>query len=305
MTRPCVSCKQPSEVKTTSFYCSKCFLSVLERKIRANVRAILKNECEMLEITKEQCQEKNKNLSENQSEEKIDENNADNTKETHPSSKLPEKNKFIKDIELIIKIEHKQDCALAFILSHFLHAHGRSHIWIETDGKQSRLENDLENVKNQKNAQDRTTQTLKVFLTRYTKEDLASLVLDTVLEYKINEMQKFCGDGYILPHLNVVNVLKNVSDKEMSIFLFLKSEEFENFLKTNDFSDFKTHRLLEIVQSAKCSQILDDSIHRQIPSEYKLFVYQMNEKNKSTSTNITETVFKGFRDKKKCRKLLE
>lgn len=130
-----------------------------------------------------------------------------------------------------------------------------------------------------------------VHLTRYTKEDLATLILDSTIENEMVEMAKYCSDGYQLSDLIVLNVLKSFSDKEISIFLNIFREPFDLFLKQNNLEDNPTARGQEDFFT------VIPTIHRTIPKKYKQFIYKMSKKNRATSTNIIETVMKGYRMK--------
>lgn len=264
--RFCASCKGKPNIKTTAFYCQNCFLSVLERKIRAVLRSVFRNECEILKIENDF--------------KKLDHGSSENL------------NVRSNNIELLIQIKYKQDCALAFLLSEMLHEHALSHVKIEIDGikksvlkqnteKQNKLENEKKNEK---------SKITTFYLTRYTKEDLATLIIDCMIENKFNDMSKYCSDGYFLEshNLNVINILKSVTDKEISVFLYLKQKQFQEFLENNQIADKPTFREDSIVQP--------DSLHQNVPLNYKMFILQMSKKNRSTCGNVIETVFKGIKE---------
>ncbi|KRH94092.1 hypothetical protein M153_3840001524 [Pseudoloma neurophilia] len=291
--RQCVSCKTAAFCKTNAFYCQKCFLSVLERRARAVIRNILKDECEIFDL----------------------DNDFDFSDE--PQSQIAESVKSSetqyksKEIRIIIKVEHKQDCALAFLLASFLHDHALSHVLIERNGKYYNFQsgNTTHELKNltlkiktitEKEIESKNTDTFKIiYLSRYTRDDLATLILESTIEYQMREMAKYCTDGYISHGHKVVNALRLFTDKEMTLFLKCQEIEFKIFIDKNDMVDIsvETCSKNENFQMPRINKKFLQ-IHKQIPLKYKKFVAQMNKKNRSTSTNIIETVLKGFRNKK-------
>lgn len=320
----CASCKSPAFCRTSTFYCQKCLLSVMERKTRATIRGILKNECEIFDLSR----------------------GSVNGPE-HKHMEKTEKNKSKRHIQIIIEVQHRQDCAMAFLLREFLSDYALGHVFIKCDGtlqsiaqckperntisenprclKNRTTNNNVEHsssipeekrlqCKSEKNNilnesfyhKDNSTdnnalcssavseENLQIFyLTRYTKEDLAALILDSTIEGRAEQTAKYCTDGYWRSGVTILHALKSFTDKEISLFLHINNHRFKQFLELNNLSSFPIAKC----RNEQPAQVQDGQPHRNISKDYKLFIYKMGRKNRSTSGNIIETVRKAHKAK--------
>lgn len=268
----------------SNFYCKDCFCKIFKRRVCYGFK-YLQNE----EMFRKKKQNKSKTKNEN-----LYSRNISTGNKKSESAQKDEQSNIISNyiFDYTIPITSNKQIILSFILSELLNTYTLNNINLSINNKKSRIKKIDVKYKKNNHFEDnkmKDTTNLNVILIADTQNDLSAKILDCVFHAKIDNIEKYCrtwyfnqdddqkyvNDDYITKKTIHLNVLKNVTNKELTFFWYSNYSKFIEFMKIHNLELFQTDEFDEMT-----------NIH--------LFLDEMNNKNSGTCCNIIETVDKAI-----------